>query len=94
MSGTPLSDVAELDNFEFIRTIAIARILLPKAHIRLAAGREKMSDEMQAWCFMAGSNSIFYGNMLLAAPNPKCDQDLQLLEKLGIQLSTTSSVKM
>lgn len=84
ITGTPLQNVKPIDPFEFIRTIAIARLMFPKAKIRLAAGREEMSDEMQAWCFMAGANSIFIGSKLLTAKNPNINHDMVLLKKLCI----------
>lgn len=85
ISGTPMEDGEELDSLEFIRSIAIARILMPKSNVRLSAGREKMSDEMQAMCFFAGANSIFYGEKLLTTPNPDTNHDMQLFERLGIR---------
>jgi biotin synthase len=85
VEGTPLAFSAPLDSFEFIRTIAIARIMVPKARVRLSAGRDQMSDEMQALCFMAGANSIFYGKeVLLTTGNPKVTEDQALLKRLGI----------
>jgi biotin synthase len=84
VEGTPLSDSKELDPIEFVRSIAVARIMMPKSHVRLSAGREAMSDEMQALCFFAGANSIFYGEKLLTTPNPSADHDAQLFERLGI----------
>lgn len=84
IQGTPLGAVTEIDPFEFIRTIAIARIMFPKSVIRLSAGREDMSEEMQALCFMAGANSIFYGEKLLTADNPDADTDAALFKKLGL----------
>lgn len=81
--GTPLENVADIDPFEFIRTIATARVMMPKSFIRLSAGRENMSDEMQALCFLVGANSIFYGEKLLTADNPLPDRDERLLHKLG-----------
>lgn len=83
--GTPLHGTEELDPFEFVRTIAVARILLPKSRVRLSAGRESMSDELQALCFFAGANSIFYGETLLTTPNPGPDRDASLFERLGIR---------
>ena len=83
--GTPLENTADLDNFEFIRTLAIARILIPKTMIRLSAGRETMSDEMQAWCYFAGANSIFVGQTLLTQPNLSREHDMMLLQKLGLK---------
>jgi biotin synthase len=85
VEGTPLADQAPLDPFEFVRTIAVARILMPASHVRLSAGRENMSDELQALCFLAGANSIFYGERLLTTPNPACRHDLALFERLGIR---------
>ncbi|OGT36469.1 MAG: biotin synthase BioB [Gammaproteobacteria bacterium RIFCSPHIGHO2_12_FULL_37_14] len=85
MKGTPLENVEPIDNFEFIRTIAIARIVMPNAMIRLSAGRDDMSDEMQALCFFAGANSIFYCDRLLTASNPDHERDLRLLKNLGIK---------
>lgn len=85
IKGTPLENQVELDAFEFVRTIATARILMPKSFIRLSAGRENMSEELQALCFMAGANSIFLGDKLLTAKNPTQHQDEQLLKKLGLK---------
>ena len=82
--GTPLDDVEDLDPLEFVRTIAIARILMPTARVRLSAGRESMTDEMQALCFLAGANSIFYGEKLLTTGNPDVDADRALFARLGI----------
>jgi len=84
VKGTPLEDVEDLDPIEFIRCIAVARILMPKSHVRLSAGRENMSDEMQALAFMAGANSIFYGECLLTTPNPEAHKDMQLFKRLGL----------
>jgi len=84
VEGTPLADSEELDPIEFVRAIAVARIIMPKSHVRLSAGRESMSDEMQALCFLAGANSIFYGKKLLTTPNPSENTDKQLFERLGI----------
>jgi biotin synthase len=85
VEGTPLADGDALDPFEFVRTIAVARILMPRSHVRLSAGREQMSDELQALCFLAGANSIFYGEKLLTTPNPEADHDRQLFERLGLR---------
>ena len=87
VEGTPLAGVEKLDPLEFVRTIAVARILMPLAWVRLSAGRTEMSDEIQALCFMAGANSMFYGDKLLTTPNPEADQDRQLLEKLGMRFT-------
>lgn len=84
VEGTKLSGTAALPAFEFIRTIAVARIMMPKSFVRLSAGREEMSEETQALCFFAGANSIFYGEKLLTTPNPDAEQDKKLFEKLGI----------
>lgn len=84
IEGTPLADVDDLDEFEFIRTIAVARITMPKTMVRLSAGREKMSQSTQALCFFAGANSIFYGEKLLTSANPQEQSDRQLMEKLGM----------
>ncbi len=83
--GTPLANADDIDPIDFVRTIATARILMPKTYLRLSAGREDMSDELQALCFMAGVNSIFYGETLLTEPNPKPARDDQLFEKLGLK---------
>ncbi len=83
--GTPLEDVPDVDPFDFVRTIAIARIIMPSSYIRLSAGREKMSDELQALCFLAGVNSIFYGERLLTAQNPVPEADNYLFQRLGLQ---------
>ncbi len=83
--GTPLENAEDVDPFDFVRTIAIARIMMPKSYIRLSAGREKMSDELQALCFLAGTNSIFYGEKLLTAQNPVPEQDNYLFQRLGLQ---------
>jgi biotin synthase len=85
VEGTPLADQAALDPFDFVRTIAVARILMPQSHVRLSAGREGMSDELQALCFLAGANSIFYGEKLLTTPNPDAGRDRQLFERLGLK---------
>jgi biotin synthase len=82
---TPLADVPPLDPIEFVRTVALARILMPKSHVRLSAGRTDMSDELQALCFFAGANSIFVGDTLLTAGNPGEDRDSQFFAKLGIE---------
>jgi biotin synthase len=82
--GTPLATAASLDPFDFVRMIAVARILMPRAHVRLSAGRGEMSDELQALCFMAGANSIFYGEKLLTTGNPDTAHDLRLFERLKI----------
>lgn len=83
--GTPLANNPPVDPFEFVRTIAVARIMMPKARVRLSAGRTSMSDEMQALCFLAGANSIFYGEKLLITANPEIVKDQELLKRLGIK---------
>jgi biotin synthase len=86
--GTPLENQNDIDPFDFVRTIALARILMPKSYVRLSAGREQMSDELQALCFMGGANSIFYGEKLLTANNPVPEQDNQLFKRLGLEKLT------
>jgi len=85
VEGTPLHGTAELDPFEFVRTIAVARIAMPRSMVRLSAGRESMSDELQALCFAAGANSIFYGEKLLTTGNPDTERDLALFARLGLR---------
>ena len=87
VEGTPLAQQADLDPFEFVRTIAVARITMPKARVRLSAGRQQMGDAAQAMCFLAGANSIFYGDKLLTTGNPDTDADVALLERLGMTRS-------
>ena len=84
VEGTPLADVADLDPLDFVRTIAVARITMPKARVRLSAGRQQMSDAVQALCFLAGANSMFYGDQLLTTGNPDVEHDRALLDKLGM----------
>ena len=84
VAGTPLENVADLDPFEFVRTIAVARIMMPKSTVRLSAGRENMNEQTQALCFLAGANSIFYGEKLLTTKNPEMERDQALFNKLGI----------
>jgi biotin synthase len=84
VKGTPLEQAQDLDPIDFVRTIAVARILMPKSHVRLSAGRESMDDATQALCFLAGANSIFYGEKLLTTANPETDKDMQLFQRLGI----------
>ena len=86
--GTPLDGTEPLDPIEFVRTIAVARILMPASHVRLSAGRTEMSDETQALAFFAGANSIFYGERLLTTDNPGEDRDLALMARLGIEAET------
>ncbi len=89
VEGTPLDSVDDLESFEFIRTIAVARIMMPKSYVRLSAGREGMNEQMQAMCFMAGANSIFYGCKLLTTANPDEHFDRKLFKKLGINSEQT-----
>ena len=84
VEGTPLARGAKLDPLDFVRTIAVARVTMPKSVVRLSAGREDMSDETQALCFLAGANSIFYGPKLLTTPNPERDHDMRLMDRLGL----------
>jgi len=86
--GTPLADQAPIDPFDFIRTIAVARILMPSSAVRLSAGREQMSDELQALAFLAGANSIFYGEKLLTTGNPDVEHDRRLLDRLGMRTAS------
>ncbi|NML19207.1 biotin synthase BioB, partial [Azohydromonas sp. G-1-1-14] len=83
--GTPLADSEPLDPFEFVRTIAVARITMPTTMVRLSAGREQMDDALQALCFMAGANSIFYGDRLLTTANPQAEKDRRLFERLALK---------
>ncbi|TIV66645.1 MAG: biotin synthase BioB [Mesorhizobium sp.] len=85
IEGTPLGEAEPIEPIEFVRTIALARIMMPKSHVRLSAGRTAMSDEMQALCFFAGANSIFVGDTLLTAENPGEDKDSALFRRLGIK---------
>ncbi|NPC57104.1 biotin synthase BioB [Caenimonas soli] len=85
VKGTPLAEQAPLDPFEFVRTIAVARITMPRARVRLSAGRQQMGDAVQALCFLAGANSIFYGDKLLTTGNPDTQADLDLLQRLGLK---------
>ncbi len=84
VKGTPFENIDDLDPFEFIRSIAIARIMMPRSHVRLSAGRENMNEQMQAMAFFAGANSIFYGEKLLTTANPDANKDMQLFKRLGI----------
>ena len=87
--GTPLADAEQIDPIDFVRTIALARIMMPKSYVRLSAGRTEMSDETQALCFFAGANSIFVGDTLLTADNPGEDNDAALFAKLGLEAART-----
>ncbi|MBV62505.1 MAG: biotin synthase BioB [Nevskiales bacterium] len=91
--GTPMADADPVDPFEFVRTIAVARILMPSSHVRLSAGRESMDDALQALCFLAGANSIFYGEQLLTTGNPVTDRDRALFERLGIEPEGAQAVE-
>jgi len=84
VEGTPLAGTAPLDPFEFVRMIATARIVMPESMVRLSAGRAEMSDELQALCFFAGANSIFYGEKLLTTGNPDVEHDQRLFARLGV----------
>jgi len=90
VEGTPLMGTEALDPLVFVRTLAVARIMMPKSRVRLSAGRNKMSDEMQALCFLAGANSIFYGDKLLTTDNPMTNHDLALFNRLGIHSGGSS----
>jgi biotin synthase len=90
VEGTPLMGTEALDPLVFIRTLAVARIMMPKSRVRLSAGRNKMSDEMQALCFLAGANSIFYGDKLLTTDNPMTNDDLALFKRLGVHSGGSS----
>lgn len=85
VKGTPLAEEKDVDPFDFIRTLAVARIMMPKSHVRLSAGREQMNEQMQALAFMAGANSIFYGEKLLTTKNPQAEKDMRLFARLGIK---------
>jgi biotin synthase len=88
VEGTPLEDAPPLDALEFVRTVAAARIAMPKAWIRLSAGRSRMSDAVQALCFLAGANSVFYGERLLTTGNPEAQRDRELFARLGLKAAT------
>lgn len=90
VEGTPLHGTESLDPLTFVRTIAVARILMPQSRVRLSAGRKAMSDEMQALCFLAGANSIFYGDKLLTTDNPMTNHDKQLFDRLGVRMGGSS----
>ena len=92
VEGTPLAGTAALDPFEFIRTIAVARITMPRAMVRLSAGREEMPEAMQSLCFLAGANSMFYGDKLLTTSNPQAEKDRALLERLGMRCATEAGL--
>jgi biotin synthase len=94
VEGTPLSGTEPLDPFEFVRTIAIARITMPRAMVRLSAGREQMNEALQAMCFLAGANSIFYGDQLLTTSNPQAEADRKLLARLGIRAEAAQQMPL
>jgi biotin synthase len=85
IEGTPLANSTPIEPIDFVRTVALARIMMPESMVRLSAGRTAMSDEMQALCFFAGANSIFVGDTLLTAGNPGNDKDMNLFRRLGLQ---------
>lgn len=91
VEGTPLAGTAELDPFEFVRTIAVARIAMPTSMVRLSAGREAMPESLQALCFLAGANSIFYGDKLLTTGNPQAEADKALLQRLGMAVQEVAA---
>ncbi len=93
VENTPLFGTEQLDPLDFVRTIAVARILMPKSAVRLSAGRNDMSDELQALCFHAGANSIFYGEKLLTTPNPEENKDMELFARLGIKPESTKQAQ-
>ncbi|MDB5733038.1 MAG: biotin synthase, partial [Variovorax sp.] len=88
--GTPLADSEPIDPLDFVRVIAVARITMPKARVRLSAGRQQLGDAVQALCFLAGANSIFYGDKLLVTGNPDVEADVKLLSKLGLRARQTT----
>ena len=87
-----MADIDDIDPFEFIRCIGVARTIMPSSYIRLSAGRETMDDSTQALCFMAGANSIFYGDTLLTTASPEVERDMQLFQRLGIQPESVDTV--
>jgi biotin synthase len=91
VEGTPLAGMPALDPFVFVRTIAATRIMMPRSRVRLSAGRSEMSDELQALCFLAGANSIFYGERLLTTDNPCAEQDRQLFARLGLSMARAAA---
>ena len=92
VAGTPLAETDDLDPFEFVRTIAVARIAMPASVVRLSAGREQMDDAVQALCFLAGANSMFHGDKLLTTPNSETSHDMRLFDRLGIAPTTGSFI--
>ncbi|HWI80230.1 MAG TPA: biotin synthase BioB [Ramlibacter sp.] len=93
VQGTPLADQEPLDPFEFVRTVAVARITMPRARVRLSAGRQQMGDAVQALCFLAGANSIFFGEKLLTTGNPDTEADLLLMARLGLRQGQPESIR-
>lgn len=93
VEGTPLADTEDFDSFDFLRTIAVARIIMPGSHVRLSAGRESMNEQTQALAFMAGANSIFYGEKLLTTPNPETNEDMALFARLGIRPQAAAALE-
>jgi biotin synthase len=94
VEGTPLYGTPRLDSLELVRTIAVARILMPRSYVRLSAGRTEMSDELQALCFLAGANSVFYGDRLLTTDNPETDKDRALFDRLGIRMEQRMDLEL
>jgi biotin synthase len=94
VAGTPLENQAALDPLEFVRTIAVARITMPRARVRLSAGRQELGRAVQAMCFLAGANSIFYGEQLLTTGNPEAEQDLALLADLGLKIKQSRKAEI
>ncbi len=94
VTGTPFAELDDLDPLEFVRTIAVARIVMPQSRVRLSAGRENMTDELQAMCFFAGANSIFYGCKLLTTPNPEENDDMTLFRRLGLKPEQGAAAKL
>ena len=92
VKGTPMFGQDKLDGIDFVRTIAVARILMPKSYVRLSAGRTEMSDELQAMCFFSGANSIFYGDKLLTTENPEANEDMALIERLGMKVEALAEL--
>jgi biotin synthase len=93
VAGTPLADIQDIDPFEFVRTVAAARIMMPHTTVRLSAGREDMGEALQALCFLAGANSIFFGDKLLTTPNPQTQGDRALLERLGMRAASETALR-
>ncbi len=92
VKGTPFGDMQRIDSFEMVRTVAVARLMMPKSYVRLSAGRRSLGDEGQALCFMAGANSIFYGDKLLTTANPEENEDMALFARLGLQTEHKGAV--